>query len=171
MKKLLLLLLLFGFSAVGADKPIKPLTGIQELNFAKPSSTGLEGIAKNGIKIYVEDYSDKDKDFDKEAIENQVKLRLIQAGVKVNAKTTFLARSSDTHLYINAFPYANYTMFNMQVMRWVIIPANGKTYRKRCSVWSLGSGFGKNRLRESINEDMDKFLLDYLKANPKKKED
>ena len=41
------------------------------------SITGLEGIAKDGMGIVIEDYSKFDKEFDKKAIINQVKLRLL----------------------------------------------------------------------------------------------
>ena len=155
MKKLLLLLLLFGFSAIGADRPII-------------SSTGLEGIAEYGINITVEDYSNKDKDFDKKAIGNQVRLRLLQAGIKFN-------HDANTFLVINAQPVISgkelvgYSL-SIGARRIVEFNVNGKKYRKFATVWSKG-GLVPPKLRDAINEDMDQFLLDYLKANPKKKEE
>jgi len=151
MKKLLLLLLLFGVNANGADKPIL-------------SVTGLEGIAESGLKIVVEGYSYPDNTFNKEAVENQVKLRLVQAGIKLGA-------GLDAYLNIYAQPYNSYINLNIQVRRKVTFEANGKTYRKVVTVWETGGAVGKDKLRDEINRLMDKFLLDYLKANPKKKED
>ena len=138
------------------------LYGAEKLNFSK---NGLEGWGKKeGVAVIVEDYSKHDKTFDKKAIENQVKLRLLQAGIKVND-------DSGAYIYINALPYHNYIKLNVKARRLVTFTVNGKIYSKVVSVWDFGSIFGKSHLRDSINEDMDKFLLDYLKANPKKNED
>ena len=48
---------------------------------------------------------------------------------------------------------------------------NGKSYGKIATVYDIGGIVPKPKLRDDINEYMDKFLLDYLKANPKKKEE
>ena len=171
MKKLLLLLLLVGFSAVGADKPKtefdKDGNILVRINGAdKPIKTsvyGLEGIAESGLGIVVEDYSKIDKTFNKKAIENQVELRLRQAGIKVGG--------NDVYLYINALPYHNFMRLSIQANRTVTFEANGKTYEKfGATVWEEGGIFGKSLLREQINKGIDAFLLDYLKANPKKTE-
>ena len=164
MKKLLLLLLV-GFNANGADKPFKPLTGIEKENFELltkgplRSFTGLEGL--DGLFISVHDHSDKG--IDKKAIENQVKLRLLQAGV--------LAKDvGSAYINIKALPYHDLIILNIQVRRGVTFKANGRTYHNVATVYDLGSIFGKSLLREQINKHIDAFLLDYLKANPKKTE-
>ena len=154
MKKLLLLLLLFGFSANGADKPID-------------SDTGLEGIAKDGMGILVEELSKLDKTLNKKPIENQVKLRLVQAGIKIN-------KDADSRLDINATPIYVSEKTIMAYVLWaylsrdVTFEANGKKYERVAAVWAIHGIYGKDNLREGINTIMDKFLLDYLKANPKK---
>ena len=152
MKKLLLLLLLVGFNANGADKPFY-------------SKTGLEGIAKDGAWIVVEDHSKIDKTFDAKAIENQVELRLVQAGIKVGG--------SGLILYISAQPTIEpfkLIALNIHAKRIMTFEANGKTYRKGATVWDTGGIVGKDNLRAAINIQMDEFLLAYLKANPKKKD-
>ena len=154
-------------SSIGAwqfDKDelsIRGLEGIDEL-----SITGLEGIAKDGMRIVIEDYSKFDKEFDKKAILNQVKLRLLQAGIKVNGTP------SASYFLINANPVVfggeviGYTL-RIEAKRSVTFAANGKIYGQLgVPVWKAGGQV--HRLTGHIDRYMDKFLLDYLKANPKK---
>ncbi|MBT3710127.1 MAG: hypothetical protein HOG19_11845, partial [Gammaproteobacteria bacterium] len=72
MKKLLALsIALLSLNLYGAEKPII-------------SKDGLEGWgSQKGVGIFVEDYSDIDKKFDKKAIENQVELKLRLAGIEI----------------------------------------------------------------------------------------
>ena len=65
----------------------------------KISLHGLEGWGKKeGVKIVVEDYSNRDKTFDAKAIKNQVELKLRLAGIKVNDEV------SESNIYINCKP-------------------------------------------------------------------
>ena len=152
--KTLLTLLVFGFSANGATY----------------SYTGLEGIAKDGLDILIEGYSKIDKTFDKKAIENQVELKLRLAGIRVNKR-------AGNYIYVNARPHpmgvktGGYAISIEAYRRDVTFEANNKQYRCDASVWHTGSITPADDLRDSINEHMDEFLLDYLKANPKKKDD
>ena len=157
MKKLLLILLLFSLNAVGADKKTYSLTG-------------LEGIAPDGLDITIEDYPIKDKTFNEKAIENQVELKLKLAGIRVNTR-------AGNYIYVNARPHpmgvktGGYAISIEAYRRDVTFEANNKQYRCEASVWDRGSITSADDLRDSINKHMDEFLLAYLKANPKKKED
>ena len=152
--KTLLTLLVFGFSANGATY----------------SYTGLEGIAPDGLDITIEDYPIKDKTFNEKAIENQVELKLKLAGIRVNTR-------AGNYIYVNARPHpmgvktGGYAISIEAYRRDVTFEANNKQYRCEASVWDRGSITSADDLRDSINKHMDEFLLAYLKANPKKKED
>lgn len=170
MKNLILLfaaVVLVGVNANGADKPIVFPDG------SIISSTGLEGIGESGMLVVVNDYSEQDKTFDVKAIQNQVALRLAQAGIKVYEEYD---RRNSGWIVFKAEPLAptgnNLYYFSLEANRRVQFEANGKTYKlPSATVWSKGGSVGKERLRDGINKLMDSFLLDYLKANPKKKED
>ena len=167
MKILLTVLFCLSLPLIGADK---------KLTY---SHTGLEGIAKDGIVVIVEDYSKYDKTFDKKAIENQIKLRLIQAEVKVVPAVSKVSLkpslSSGFYLRIIAQPHPLGTKYGysgrVKAVRTVTFEANGKKYYKSATVWDSGAIEPSGKLREGLNKHMDKFLLDYLKANPKKNED
>lgn len=156
MKKLLLLLLLVGFNAEAIDKD------------AKYSTTGLEGIDDFGIRVGVENYKHLYKDFDQKAIANQVELRLRQAKLDYNDKGRNV-------IIINPYPVilSNKLMgYSMQItvmrnVRWI---AKSVEYETVAVLWSRG-GISSPSPRAFIDGVMDEFLLDYLKANPKKKED
>ena len=62
------------------------------------SPTCLEGIAIDGLDVIVEDYSKSDKTFNAKTIGNQVKLRLLQSGIK-EGKT-----GDSNYLLVNALP-------------------------------------------------------------------
>ena len=166
MKKLILILLLFGLSAVGADKPLRFF-----------SINNLEGFGKGGITIEVVDYSDEDKTFNEKAIENQVELRLRQSGVKVNYDSIAAQTGSTNYLLINAMPVTyNGSLIGYAVTihakRAITFEANDKTYWKGSTgVWYTGGLVSKGNLKTDINNYMDQFLLDYLKANPKKEKE
>ena len=160
MKKLILILLLFGFSAVGEEF----------------SRTGLEGIAKDGLKISVNGETFVPT-FDVKAIRNQVELKLRPAGIRVNNR-------AGNFIYVTAQPVLTnkrtdnfgdrilaYALRVKAYRRDVTFEANNKQYRCSAAVWDRGGIASQNKLRDAINEFMDQFLLDYLKANPKKKED
>ena len=142
---------------------------------AEKSLNGLEGFAnspfttlvKHGIAVAVEDYSDVDKTFDVKAIKNQIELRLIQSGIKIANQSGFL------HINVQPIPegagVVGYVV-SIEAKRGVTFEANGKTYEKIATVWQDGGLTPVDELRPTINKYTDKFLLDYLKANPKKKE-
>ena len=156
MKNIILIFtLFFSLSAFGAE--------------AKGSSTGLEGIAKDGIKISIIDYRDSILDYGdrKKEMENQVGLELRLAEIKVN-------KDASNHIVVNAQPVLPkngkaylYTV-SVSARRRMTYQANGKQYWFIATVWDKTGINSPEKLRETINEHMDKFLLDYLKANPKK---
>ena len=130
MKKLLLLLLLVGVNANGADRPIR-------------SDTGLEGIAESGLVVAVEPYDG----IDAKAIENQVRLRLVQAGIKTKSTDDF---SFSGMFYVNAQPVGQIISMNIEAKRQMTFEANGKTYRKLAIVWSTGGILHKDNLRKFL---------------------
>jgi hypothetical protein len=159
MKKLLAIsVALTSLSLYGADKPIF-------------SRHGLEGWGKKqGVKIRVEDYSYKDKTFNAQAIKNQIELKLRLAGIQINDKT-----SVDT-IFINCLPdrigerligYSiairptRYMNFEYNGKKYICFQSNAKRYGGVCGV---------NTFKLNIDKYMDELLLNYLKANPKKKE-
>ncbi len=152
--KYLLILLLFGFNANGATY----------------SYTGLEGIAKDGLDIFIEDYSKYDKTSDKKAMNNQVELKLRLAGIRVNNR-------AGNVIYVEAQPVkvggriVGYAMSIKAYRRDVTFEANNKQYRCSAAVWTEHGITPDATDGKLLNKIMDIFLLAYLKANPKKKED
>ena len=160
MKNLILIFtLFFSLSAFGAEPKFSP--------------TGLEGWGKNGVRIEIGDYSDRDKNFPLKEIKTKVELRLLQAGIKGDNKPT------GQYIIINALPrilgdrVSGYAV-SIEVerpMEFKVFDNTGiVTYNTVATVKSYGGGCGASDLITFIDSSMDNFLLDYLKANPKKKE-
>ena len=156
---LLLTTLLFSFNAIGAEP--------------KFSKTGLEGWGENGVRIVVVDYTKEDKSFPIKAIHTKVESRLRQAGIKV---------TDDAYhdVNINAQPIlvgdrlVGYAV-RCQVQRPIQFhtPDNKRnlvTYDGMGAFRGYNGICGDDNLIKFIDSRMDKLLLDYLKANPKKKE-
>ena len=156
MKKLLLLLLLVGVNANGAD------------SFPVFSVFGLEGIAKDGITINVGDSS---KTLNKKNIQNQIELRLTQAGVKINPKKTgipFLTFKAMDILQGQSDVLGH--VIQISVSRMMQYEGNDIRRNAIAKVWDKWAIVPKGKERDVINIFMDEFLLEYLKANPKKKD-
>ena len=158
MNKLLTIsILLLSLNLYGADKPIY-------------SRTGLEGWGKEGgVYIWVEDYSDGYKSFDLKAIKNLVELKLRLAGIKITQ-----APPSHT-IYINMHPIQlrerliGYHL-KIEPQRILTFKYNKKEYTSYGSCNMGYGGVSPINYRPFLEKQMDGFLLDYLKANPKKKE-
>ena len=130
-------------------------------------------MGKKGVSISIEDYSERDKNFPLKAIKTKVELRLLQAGIKGVYIPT------GQYIYIDAQP----TIFGDRVtgyhvsieprrlMEFQALDNTGKlvTYRPFACSKSYGGTCGTSRLVPFIDKLMDDLLLDYLKANPKKK--
>lgn len=135
------------------------------------------------MMVVVEDISQLVKKFDKKPIENQVKLRLKLAGIKVDNRqlSEFKENEYPSILYVHLTPIkGGYEgevrltgyYISIKAARSMTFVANGKTYRVFASeLASPGRTQDVSELREGINICMDAFLLAYLEANPKKKED
>ena len=154
---LLLITLLFSLNAFGA---------------IKYSDTGLEGWGKKGVMVRVIDYSKRDKNFPLKSIKTKVELRLLQAGIKINDKFT------GHDIVINAQPinvggrivgYA-VVISARRPMQFQALDNTGKlvTYGILANSRTYGGGCGASDLITFIDSSMDNFLLDHLKANPKK---
>ena len=129
-------------------------------------------MGKKGVRITVEDYSKDDKNFPLKAIRTKVELRLLQAGIKGSGK------GSGQDILINAQPIKDgsgvtgyaFQIKPRRIMEFKALDNSGKvvTYLTVASSKVYGGICGASRLIPSIDKNMDKFLLDYLKANPKK---
>ena len=156
MKKTLLLIALFSLNLYGADRTFFSLNG-------------LEGWGKGGVRILVDDYSKFEKTFDKKAIESQVEFKLRLAGFNIANK------SNHYFFTVNALPVrvrskvVGYALI-IEAKRMVSFEANSRTYLGAASLWDYARVAPASKLGDSIEKYMDKFLLDYIKANPKKKE-
>ena len=171
MKKLLAVsVALLSLNLYGADKPLR-------------SPNGLEGWGKkDGVNVLPPKLTPDELTFGgttaakigllKEQIANQVKLRFILLGIKVTDHFP-----SKNYLSIHETPRKTVSgrvdlcLLNIEAKRPMTFEANGKTYKMKATVWAIRSILPPSRLRQTINEYMDEFLLDYLKANPKKEKE
>ena len=156
---LLIITLLFSYNANAAPKP---------------SPKGLEGWGDSGVGIYVTDYTKLDKDFPLKSIKNKVKLRLRQSGFGIDVRVG----SSD--ILINAIPInfdgrvTGYSV-RIEIQRLMYFnPLN--EFSDNVTHYALVTAEDyvlispKSDLIKLIDQLMDRFLLEYLEANPKKKE-
>ena len=144
------------------------LYGADKLNL---SYKGLEGWGKEGgINIVIEDYSNIDKTFDEKAISNIVELKLRLAGIKVTDKLSFDGIYINLNQIVAAKKIVGYAV-NIRPQRTIFFRYNGKEYTKYNSTTDNYGGISSRNYRPSIESLMDKLLLDYLKANPKKEKE
>ena len=94
------------------------------------TSSGLEGWGKeSGVHILIEDYSERDKTFDKKAINDQIELTLRLAGIKIK-------KEADYRMYIVLNPSQLQTdklvgySLRIQIQRHMTFKYNGKIYEK-----------------------------------------
>ena len=158
MKKLLLLLLSVGVNASEADLPIV-------------SKTGLEGIASNGIRIAVE--TAQIGAVDTLIVENKVKICLLQNGIEFTHKNPLRLPST---IYVNPYPIKDregtmlgWMMF-IKVSRATDYENNGKKFTTEAAVYTEMALAPPEGLTKILEAMLDKFIVAYLKANPKKKE-
>jgi len=176
---LLLITIIFSFNAFGADKPKtefdKQGNLVTDIGAVKYSPTGLEGWGKK-IGTYIEVRPDPkiDKNFPIKSIETKVELRLRQSGIKVANIPT-----ADTPpLLVDIYPVQ---ASGETLGYWIVIRAkrlvkfealdiNGKmvTYEAMASNKRYGGIAPHSKLIPFIDSLMDDFLLDHIKANPKK---
>ena len=135
------------------------------------SATGLEGWGKKeGVNISVEDYSHIYPFFDVKDISNIVELKLRLAGIKVTDK------NSSDEINISMMPdmiggrLFGYTM-NIRASRKMHFKYNEKEYAAYGSSNEVYGGKIETNYKLHIDRYIEKFLLDYLKANPRKKEE
>jgi len=156
---LLLITLLFSFNAFGAK--------------SKYSDTGLEGWGKSKVFLNLSALTLINA-FQKQAVRNKIELRLRQADIPlVNRANEDIATDLQFALMVHITPVivnsniAGYSVSIKPERRVVYSDNIGITY------WSFAafgnySGVSSDKLIPFIDSLMDKFLLDYLKANPKK---
>jgi hypothetical protein len=148
---------------------------------ASHSLYGLEEWGNDGVKITIH-YLPEDNSFNPFAIETQIGLKLRQAGITVKEKNPsseinheLTYRNGNGFLYIIIRPVRvsdRVVAYSVIIFprRQATYEANGKKYHRLMGPKWVYSGIAPaGELGESINKYMDKFLLDYLKANNNKK--
>ena len=175
---LLLITILFSFHAFGADKPKtefdKQGNLVTDIGASKVSKTGLEGWGKKGVAILIDDYSEGDGTFPLKEIKRKVELKLLQAGIKATDKLTgadIIIKAQPTEVGDRIVGYA-VSIRTKRMMEFKALDNTGKlvTYRIFASSSQYGGLCGPDSLIKFIDILMDQLLLDYLKANPKKKD-
>ena len=183
---LLIITLLFSFSAIADELPKKSPAIVVGRDVPKTSFTGLEGWGGKkhrnnkepmGVTIEVKDYSKMDKNFPINAIKTKVELRLRQAGITVNDKSR---RYYDVYkggfpIKIEAFPLSvggrtDGYFVQIKPRRFTRFTAlDDKGNKVLYTAWTSASSYdgvcSPNRLIPFIDSLMDDLLLDYLKAN------
>ena len=174
---LLLIAIIFSFNAIGADKPKTEFDKhgniVTDIGAVKFTTTGLEGWGKKGVRIEVLDYSDRDKNFPLKAIKTKVELRLLQAGINASRPTSaFPCIIIDAHPIGSGSTVVGYAVSigAMRQMEFKALDNTGKlvTYSTFADTQRYGGISPSSGLITFIDKQMDKLLLDYLKANPKK---
>ena len=171
MKKLLSIsVALLSLNLHGADKPII-------------STTGLEGWGKkDGVNVLPPKLTPDELTFGgitaarigllKKQIANQVKLRFILSGIKVTDHSP-----SKNYLLIHETQRKTVSgrvglyLLSIEAKRPMTFEANGKTYRKITVVWDRSVIVTYDELTVQRNKLIDEFIIDYLKANPKKEKE
>jgi len=191
MKKLLLLLL-FGFSAIGADKPKTEfdkdgniLVRVNGADKPIPSYGMLEGFGVGGVKIQIiipqltESGIGKK---DQEIISDQVELELRRAGFKIipkdkKTKADFFNISVKVALGVKDDIWY---LLDAKVSRRVTFKANGKEYYAYANGASFHSQCSRSDVKEEAKDLTKRFITSWHKTranqwdagvNPKKKED
>ena len=141
-------------------------SGYGQRNFSR---TSLEGWGKNGVLIAVEDYSKDVKTFDAKAIERQVEVKLLLAGIKV------VKEIKGDGIIINAQPVklggrlVGYSL-SVQPKRVMTFKHIGIEYMTLATSEEYGGTVDINGLRKDIDKYMDQLLLNYKKVNVNKNE-
>ena len=136
---------------------------------AEYSVRGLEGVGSDGLLVIVEEYPGEKQTA--KAIKKQVELRLLQSGIKIGGKSTRSALYVNPHGNSSGGKATGLFYLMVEVKRPVNFKHQEKEYETRAIVWDTGGYVGRDNIRKAIDVMMDMFLVDYLKANPKKKED
>ena len=156
-KKIVLVLAVFSLDLCAADQTLASLQG-------------LEGWGKGGVRILIDDHSKFEKTFDRKTIEEQVELKLRLAGFRVS--------DNSNHFFftVNALPVrvgtrvVGYALI-VEAKRKATFKANDKTYQGVASLWDFSGITPTSKLTDKIERYMDRFILDYVKANPEKKKE
>ena len=161
MKKLLLTLLLFGFSVNGADKPI-------------PSATMLEGFGINGVKIDAIILVTGKNDIgveDKKIVINQVELQFRRAGfeiIPIDKKGNYGVFRIIIRPTISTNGREDiYYLLEAAATRKVTFKAKDKEYQS----WGSSGGFFQECERKDLRSTMEgltnSFLTRWSQVNPK----
>ena len=141
--------------------------------WATITSSGLEGWGKEGVQIIIRDYSKLYKPFNRKEISNIIELKRRLAGFKTKERFPLIrvAGSGPHNLRINCVPSVTNSDrligWNIDITptRPMTFHYNDIQYTQLLSDVNRYGGGGPS-LRQELNKFMDKFLIDYLKANP-----
>jgi len=136
----------------------------------------LRGL--NGLCVIVEDMDPKMEELGltRDQIQTDVELRLRRAGIIVLTMEEALKSPGSPYLYVNINSYFLSTLpivaFSTRVeLRETVTLVNGM--KTEGNIWHIGT-VGASRtqdirkIKEFIEEGVDKFINDYLAANPKR---
>jgi hypothetical protein len=140
----------------------------QYKGYGQYSRTGLEANNPKRLDILIEELTKEAYDIGltTEKLRTKCELRLRQAGIE-----PIDSLGSSTYLYLNCnIVGAAYNIF-LSLNRRVKFEVGDKTYNKdACSTWTSGTtgthGWNGNNLIGELDNLLDLFLNDYLKANP-----
>jgi hypothetical protein len=150
---LLIITLLFSFSAIGADKPTA-------------SVNGLEGFGIDGVKIGVLN-PEKHTAQEVKAIEHQSELALLKVGLKRNNNATDNIQIDVTDLEIDgSFKLNDSRIFVQRRIEWE--NKDEKRYVGWGYVLATGTNFNSNSRAVNLDNVLRVVTSGYLKANPKK---
>jgi len=142
------------------------------LNLEKEALVGLKGV-----KVTIEQMNPQAErlGLTRDQIKTDVELRLRKAGIRVLTNGEWLKVSRKTALYVNLYTFFHHDLpivaFSIDV-RLMELVTLAMGFRTVGSVWSIG-GVGCSgidhiaKLQENLGDAVDKFINDYLAANPK----
>lgn len=134
---------------------------------AKFSLNGLETSNYKNVSLLIESLTeDAEKiGLTEERIKTKCELRLRQSGLNPSSDRRF------EHLYVNISVVSQALNIRIDFKRPVLFEVGKKRYRKMASTWceSITGTHGDNPefIIQSLNELLDMFLNEYLKANSK----
>ncbi|MCX6381841.1 MAG: hypothetical protein NT023_20590 [Armatimonadetes bacterium] len=151
-----------------------------------PTAAAGTPLALRGIKrfyILVEELqaNAKNVDLSDKDIEGAVELRMLEAGVKLATRDEWLHSQPGTvSLYVNLNSVATTNApllayhLEVQVQSDGVFTHGGRqtkvfgaTVWRRFSTGFVGTSIAKENIISNVREQVERFLLDYLKANPK----
>lgn len=172
-----LALLSFNIAGPQATKPApKPLfnAATPQAQTTKPledvlssTSEALKGM--KGVYLFVEDLHSTAiaEGLSKDAIHNRVELALRRNGIQVYTIEEMRQAAGQPFLYINVNAQSERANVSVSCCQTVLSTVRPDMQIRGVPVWEQVGIGGVRRVIETVDLYVDKFCLDYLKANPK----